>query len=238
MTSRLPFLISVPHAGLRVPPEAASYCRLSPQDIAKDGDEQAKEIYEPLESMVASFHTTDVARAIVDMNRAQDDRRKDGVVKTHTCWDVPVYDPTPPEEIWATLLKKYYAPFHSALKTAVESGEFSLAIDCHTMAAHGPPVGPDPGSERPLVCIGTGGGTTCPQPWVDIIADSLADAFGVQPSIDHPFSGGYIVRNYGLRMPYVLLELSRTTSMSVEEKSLAVVDAVSKIAARQRSLVL
>jgi len=28
-----------------------------------------------------------------------------------------------------------------------------LGIDCHTMAAKGPPIGPDPGKERPLVCL-------------------------------------------------------------------------------------
>ena len=233
MTNRqIPLLISVPHAGLTVPPEAVPYCKLSRDDVAKDGDEQARKIYAPLEAMVASFHTTEIARAIVDMNRHRQDRRKDGVVKTHTCWDVPIYDPPPPEEVLVSLLDNHYEPFHRALSTEVASGGYRLAIDCHTMAAHGPPVGPDPGADRPLVCVGTGLGTTCPQPWVDVIVECLADAFGIQPSIDRPFSGGYIVRHYGAQMPYVLLELSRTSSMSVDEKSRAIVDAVSRIAQR------
>ena len=231
-TDRLPMLISVPHAGLTVPPEARSYCRLSPDDIAKDGDEQARQIYAPLESMVASFHTTEVARAIVDMNRGRQDRRKDGVVKTHTCWDVPIYDPPPPEELLVALLDNHHKPFHRALSTEVTSGAYRLAIDCHTMAAHGPPVGPDPGAERPLVCVGTGHGTTCPQPWVDVIVECFADAFGVRPEIDRPFSGGFIVRHYGAQMPYVLLELSRTSNVSVDDKSRAIVDAVLLIAQR------
>lgn len=229
---KLPILISVPHAGLTVPPEALPYCQLSPDEIAKDGDEQARQIFAPLESMVARFHTTEVARAIVDMNRSRDDRRKDGVVKTHTCWDVPVYEPYPPEEVLASLLDSYYEPFHRELATSVQAGGCRLAIDCHTMAAHGPPVGPDPGAERPLVCVGTGHGTTLPKPWIDTIVECLADAFDTQPSIDRPFSGGYIVRHYGAQMPYVLLELSRTSRVSVDDKSRAIVDAVSKISQR------
>ena len=42
---KLPLLLSVPHAGLQVPPEAASYCVLTPRQIEEDGDEGAAEIY-------------------------------------------------------------------------------------------------------------------------------------------------------------------------------------------------
>ena len=70
----LPILLSVPHAGLRIPGEAKPYCILSPQQIANDGDEGAADIYD-LSNEVASFITTGVARAIVDVNRAGDDRR-------------------------------------------------------------------------------------------------------------------------------------------------------------------
>ena len=226
----MPLLVSVPHAGLMVPTEAEPYCALTPFEIAQDGDEQAKEIYAPLKEVVGRFHTSDVARAIVDLNRARDDRRKDGVVKTHTCWDVPVYRTTPPEPLFEALLERYHAPFHRALSKDVASGVFPLAIDCHTMASSGPPVGPDPGVGRPLVCVGTGRGTTCPLPWVAIIVDCLRDAFGEEVSVDRPFSGGYIVKHYGARMPWVLLELSRTDRMSVEDKSQAVVKAFTQIA--------
>ena len=36
---RLPMLVSVPHAGLRVPEEATPYCRLSHEEIVADGGE-------------------------------------------------------------------------------------------------------------------------------------------------------------------------------------------------------
>ena len=92
---KLPILMSVPHAGLQVPPEAAPCCCLTESEIIADGDDGAAEIYD-LADHVAEYVTTGIARAIVDQNRAVDDRRADGVVKTHTCWNVPVYrEPLP-----------------------------------------------------------------------------------------------------------------------------------------------
>ena len=46
MSAALPILASVPHAGLRVPAEVAPRCRLTPQQIARDGDEHAAAIYD------------------------------------------------------------------------------------------------------------------------------------------------------------------------------------------------
>ena len=92
----LPLLLSVPHAGLTIPPEVENLCVLTKKEIIEDGDEGAARIYLPLQKEVYSLVTTDVARAIVDMNRAEEDKSKDGIVKTHTCWDVPVYREFPP----------------------------------------------------------------------------------------------------------------------------------------------
>jgi formiminoglutamase len=81
---KLPLIVSVPHAGLTVPEEVRSYCVLTPKQILADCDEGAAEIYN-LKSEAAAYITTSVARAIVDMNRAENDRGRDGIVKTHTC---------------------------------------------------------------------------------------------------------------------------------------------------------
>ncbi|NIQ82806.1 MAG: N-formylglutamate amidohydrolase, partial [Anaerolineae bacterium] len=86
----LPLLISVPHGGPKIPPEVESICVLTQEQIVEDGDEGAGEIYS-IEDEVAAFVTTGVARAFVDVNRAEDDRRADGVVKTHTIWEIPIY---------------------------------------------------------------------------------------------------------------------------------------------------
>lgn len=219
----LPFLISVPHAGLIVPREVEDLCILDEQDIIKDSDEGADEIYLPLRTEVSALVTTNVARAIIDMNRREDDRRKDGIVKTRTCQNVPVYSKFPSEAIIQSLLDKYYRPYHSDLSRLVRGSKFG--VDCHTMAAEGPPVGPDPGVRRPRVCLSNGEGT-CPQSWLKSLAECFQKAFETEIAINHPFRGGHIIRSHAEEIPWVQIELSREPFLSPEKKSRSVLRAL------------
>lgn len=222
--SKLPLLLSVPHAGLRVPPEVADLCILKEDDIIADGDEGAAEIYWPLEEQVAAFVTTDVARAIVDQNRAEDDFRKDGIIKTHTCWDIPVYSKYPSPAMIETLLDRYHRPYHRKLTEMAKSGVV-LGVDCHTMAAIGPPIGPDVGQERPAVCISNADGT-CSQQWLESLVSCFEEVFDSPVAVNEPFKGGYIIRSHAPELPWVQLELSRAPTMSHAEKSRCVLAAL------------
>ena len=214
---KLPILISVPHAGAWVPPEVAGLCRLDPQQILEDGDGGAAEIYN-LEDRVEKFITTEVARVIVDLNRAPDDRRADGVIKTHTCWNVPVYRSVPTDETVRALLDRYYFPYHRQLTAWAAGGGPVLAVDCHTMAEKGPPAGPDPGRVRPWVCLSNGDGT-CPRDWMDRMVQSFVQQFGDHVRVNDPFKGGYITRSHAVEMPWIQVELSRRQFMSNVEKN-------------------
>ena len=213
---KLPLLVSVPHAGLTVPSEVEPYCALTHRDIIEDGDEGAAEIYHGLRDHATACVSTPIARAIVDMNRAEDDRRPDGVVKTHTCWNTPVYREVPPAEVIESLLDQHYGPYHRLLTELATSG-VRLGVDCHTMAAKGPPIGPGPGVERPLVCLSNGDGT-CPQEWIESLTACFAHAFDHDVAINNPFKGGYRLRAHAKELPWVQLEVSRAPFMSNEEK--------------------
>lgn len=220
---KLPLLASVPHAGWRVPPEAEPYCILTPKEIEEDGDVGAREIY-AISDAVDAFQTTEIARAIVDLNRAADDRRRDGVVKTHTCWNVPVYREPLPEDVVSALLERYYHPYHERLRELARSG-VKLGVDCHTMAAEGPPVGPDPGARRPPVCLSNADGT-CPQDWIEAFARCFRAGFGDGVTINDPFLGGYITRTHAAELPFFQIELSRAPFMTNAEKRAAVLAAL------------
>lgn len=202
----LPILLSVPHAGLEVPPEVAADCRLSADEIAADGDGGAAEIY-ALADEVRRFVTSPVARAIVDLNRAPDDFGKDGVVKTHTCWDVPVWRRPPGPATVSALLERHHAPYHARLAERDEG--VLLGVDGHTMAAVGPPVAPDPGVERPEVCLSDLGGASLPGVWFERLAEAFRVAFDGEVALNRPFRGGYIVRRHSVERPWVQIELSR-----------------------------
>jgi formiminoglutamase len=221
---KLPLIISVPHAGLRIPGEVEPLCILEPEEIARDGDEGAGEIYD-IAGTVEEFVTTDVARAVLDMNRSEDDRRADGIVKTHTCWNVPVWRTPLTEETVDRLLGSYYRPYHARLARAARSPGVRFGVDCHTMAAKGPPIGPGAGVERPAVCLSDGDGA-CPSPWFERLAGCLERAFGRSVSRNDPFRGGFIIRHHARELPWVQLELSRAPFASNAEKRDAVVRAL------------
>jgi len=213
----LPLLLSVPHAGVDVPTEVAPYAILPSAEIARDGDEGAREIWWPLRDAVTAFVTTEVGRAFLDMNRAEDDRRKDGVVKTHTCWEVPIYRAPLPEPIVQALLERHHRPYHRRLAEAGPGVQ--CGIDGHTMAAVGPPVGPDPGRERPALCLSHGDGT-CPDAWIESLAGCLRESFERPVAINDPFRGGYITRHHARERPWIQIEVSRAPWIPNAEKSL------------------
>ncbi|MFT5527427.1 MAG: N-formylglutamate deformylase [Pirellulaceae bacterium] len=220
----LPCLVSLPHAGTEIPNEVADINLLTPEQIVKDGDVGAAQIYQ-LRERVEHFVTTDIARAYVDMNRAIDDFRDDGVVKTVTCWQEPIYSKPLASETVQQLLSRYYADYHAALEKAY-SDEIVLGVDCHTMAAFGPPIGPDPGRPRPMICLGDANGQTLPSGWMDALSECFSTAFQLPAARNVPFSGGYTTRHHGKSRPWVQVEISRCPSLSWEEKRLRVREAL------------
>jgi N-formylglutamate deformylase len=210
----LPLLISVPHAGLKVPPEVESICTLNQEQIVEDGDEGAAEIYS-VGDQVAAFVTTDVARAFVDVSRAQDDRRADGVVKTHTIWEIPIYSQALSEELVKALLRRYYRPYHQELSRLAR--KVRMGVDCHTMAEVGPPIGPGAGEKRPLICLSNAEGS-CPDAWFKSFAECLERSFEVKVSLNSPFKGGYIIRSHAHELPWIQVELSREPFLTIAEK--------------------
>lgn len=207
---RLPLILSVPHAGLNIPPEISEYCSMTPMQVLKDSDEGAAEIYLPLKQSVQSLITTDIARVFVDLNREESNRGEHGVLK-HRAITM-----TPPEHIREALLARYYRPYHQALVSSF--GDAVLGIDCHTMLAIGPPEGPMPGQKRPDICLSNADGT-CPESWINSLARCLERSFGVKVAINDPFQGGHITRYHGKKKPWVQLELSRGGFATNSEKS-------------------
>lgn len=219
---KLPLVVSVPHGGLEIPPEVRDLCLLTPDQVRRDGDEGAAEIYR-LQDMVEHHVAAAVARAVVDVNRAPDDRRDDGVVKSVTIFGERVHRRPLPETVIRRLLARYHAPYHAALSAA--PAQASLGVDGHTMLAAGPPVGPDPGRARPLVCLGNADGT-CPAAWMKALEARFRTAFGDDVAVNRPFRGGYIIRTHARERPWVQVELSRTPTVSLEAKRAGVREAL------------
>ena len=115
-----------------------------------------------------------------------------------------------------TLLGRYHRPYHQDLDRLAEN--IIVGIDCHTMAAVGPPVGPDPGEERPFVCLGNGDGT-CPHEWLVSLAEIMKKNLKAPVAINTPFKGGYIIRHHAGKIAWFQMELSRAPFLNNMEKS-------------------
>jgi len=217
-----PVLISIPHGGTEVPEEVQSRVTISAKDQFEDSDAFTQEIY-GLANEVQVQVQSQVARAFVDMNRAEDDRppkNPDGIVKTQTCHGKLVYRPG--QELDDVLIRQmldaYYFPYHQSIAAALaEHTGLQLALDCHTMEAVAPAIAPDTG-QRPLICLGTNHGKSCPDDVSAKLAKCFREGFGLEERdvvMNNPFAGGYITRTYGEGpLPWVQIEMNRSLYLS------------------------
>ncbi len=223
-----PLLISIPHGGDTVPPEVADIVSITERDIFYDGDALTREIYD-FGKRVDAVIETPIARAIVDVNRASDDRppeNPDGVVKTVTTDGTPVYRESmfPDDALVEDLLQRYYFPYHERLGDLLGSRDIRLALDCHSMLERSPAASVRTGEPRPLICLSNRGDrdgvpvrgrgpVTCPPKWIRALAESLGQAFagGGRVAINDPFAGGYISQYHYERegIPWIQIEINR-----------------------------
>jgi N-formylglutamate amidohydrolase len=83
-----------------------------------------------------------------------------------------------------------------------------------------------------MVCLGDGSGEACPKEWAELMRDCLARYFPGEVTLNQPFAGGYITRCHGAEMPWLQLELSRTTELDDADKRRRVRQALGEWVAR------
>jgi len=220
----LPIALSLPHAGLDTPPEVRHLSLLTLEDIQKDGDEGSRDMAKVLRPFMADFSEASVARAFVDLNREESDLSRDGVVKTHTCWDTPIYTKPLPPELIRTLIADYYRPYHARLSEFSRQPALRLALDLHTMAEKAPPIAADAGTRRPRLCLGNAHHKSSPCAWIETLAELAARHVDPDVQINTPFAGGWITRSHGREMPWIQVEVSREPWVSWEEKGEAILE--------------
>ena len=229
----LPILVSVPHGGTEIPAGARRHCLLGLPEILADGDTWSRQLFD-VSGDVLEFQAAVVGRAIVDLNRAEDDRapaNPDGVVKSRTLDGHPVWRgcEAPPPELLEKLLERQYRTYHRELEERAARPGLEFAVDCHTMLPEAPPGGPGSGQPRPLICLsnrgGAGGedvgeGVSAPPALLRSFGKAFEAAFADlwEPadgrnfvSLNDPFRGGYITRRHGLGtpLPWIQVELNR-----------------------------
>jgi N-formylglutamate amidohydrolase len=227
MRDRYPFLISIPHGGVSVPPEVRGLVNLSREEVAFNSDPHTRLLY-GFDKAVEALVDFNVSRVFVDTNRAPYDyppRAQDGVVKVITQDGTPVFrkGQMPGREVIGRLLENYYHPFHGQLARALDTLPIRIAFDCHSMLPRSPPVRMDAGHPRPLFCLSnrgdrngkpkSGGLVTCPPEWLQALARSFQAEFDGEGRVamNDPFRGGFIsvAHHRRTRVPWVQVEINR-----------------------------
>ena len=218
MQKPLPFLISIPHGGTKIPEELKGRIRISRVDLFDDSDAYTPDIYD-VGAVVQKVLIADIMRAFVDPGRSPDQmppEDPDGLIKSCTCYSKPIYfeGQQPDDNLIKKLLQKYYDPYHDLLEVWANKSEIRMGFDCHSMADYAPPISPDYGQKRPLINLGNLDGKSCPNDIVDALAKSFRNVFKLGNDdvlINTPFKGGFITQKYGFKpKPWIQIEINRS----------------------------
>ena len=224
-TDVLPLLISIPHGGWYLPRSIQDRIQLDQSDIFPDSDPYTHEIY-GLKDEVLYYHQSDIARAVVDLNRAHTDlppQNPDGVIKSHTIMDKEVYyeGRQPNLSEIHRLLRQFYYPYHLKIDADMKDHSLLCCFDCHSMLEHLPGTPAIPENDRPFICLsnlgdengdGNENNRTCQPEMIRLFADCLRDQFPEEADNIHlntPFRGGFISRFHSRKLPWIQIELNR-----------------------------
>ena len=220
---KLPVLLSIPHGGIRKPIELDGHLCITNKDLFDDSDPFVIEMYD-LGDKVQRVIKSKIARAFVDLNRAQDDlppNNPDGVIKSSTCYKKPIYHERkePDDSLRTLLLELYYFPYHNSIQKSLDELELQLCLDCHSMAAIAPGISPDAkNNKRPKFCLSNNDGQTASQEMMELLASCISESYGIdrgEISLNDPFHGGHITRTYGNKpVPWIQVEMNRDLYLS------------------------
>jgi N-formylglutamate amidohydrolase len=224
--NHLPILIIIPHGGAKVPEELSGYESVSKFDLFMQSDACANDLFS-YGDLVAGTIDTDISRLFIDLDRPYTalPPAQDGVIKKSTLYGKPVFRESlfPDEIAISNVLRRYWVPFHDAVKKIIETGNVKLIVECHAMMAVGPKISRDPGKPRPIVRLENiiprkeGTASTCDIEIVKSFMEHLKKPLAREENtiaekfmISGDPSGGFILAQYGAGpVPMIRLSISR-----------------------------
>lgn len=216
--NRFPVLISIPHGGLKKPPELINRLCILDRDLFDDIDPYVVDIYN-IGNNVEKVIFGEIARTFVDLNRSLQDlppNNPDGLIKSMTCYQKPIYQKQKEPDLSETqqLIEKYYKPYHREIQKSLRVLNLQVCFDCHSMASFAPNISPDGKSKpRPLFCLSNQNGQTSSNEMLKILAKSISHSFSIKNeeiAFNNPFKGGYITKTYGNNpIPWIQIEMNR-----------------------------
>ena len=201
---RVPLLISMPHAGLRLTP--AVQAGLIPEAHSlPDTDWHIPTLYDFAEDLGASTLSAEYSRFVIDLNRPSDDKplyvgATTGLYPATLFDGVPLFREglEPSAEERATYLQKIWGPYHRALQEELArlKAEFGYALlfDAHSIRSVIPHLFE---GKLPDFNLGTFNGAACDPELASQLEGICAQHSQFTHVLNGRFKGGHITRHYG-----------------------------------------
>lgn len=206
----LPFILSIPHCGVHIPPELRASIALSDQAIAESEDFGTREIFAQLPALdVIAAHWS---RLVVDLNRPPHQYDAKGVVALADYFGRRIFHAgrEPDEAAVKLWVARFHKPYYDRLAQMLRQADCIGLIDCHSLNGTGPPDAPDSGRKRRDVILSNNGDPegrlvpgqgplSCTTEVISRAADAFASQ-GFSVALNTPYRGGHITRYYGGRL--------------------------------------
>jgi len=219
---KAPMIISIPHAGLKIPSNIAA--RMTDTGLANvDADWHVDRLYSFAQDMGITMLKGRYSRYVIDLNRPPDGGPLyDGHVDTGLCptqaFDgAPLYvaGGEPRHEEIAERKQKYWDPYHEALQAEInrlkEEHGTVLLFEAHSIKSMVPRLFD---GHLPQMCFGTDDGRSATAELTAAMMEYVRENSDYRAVLNDRFKGGYITRKYGAPergVHAVQLELSQAT---------------------------
>jgi formiminoglutamase len=220
---RVPLLISMPHAGVRLTPAVEAGLIPAARSLP-DTDWHIPQLYDFAEALGASTLAAEYSRFVIDLNRPSDDKPMYAGATTGlypaTLFDgIPLFREglEPSQEERATYLQEIWTPYHRKLQEELArlKAEFGYALlfDAHSIRSIIPHLFD---GKLPDFNLGTFNGASCDAQLAVQLEAICAQHSNFSHVLNGRFKGGHITRHYGNpaeSIHAVQLELCQSTYM-------------------------
>jgi N-formylglutamate deformylase len=200
-----PLLVSVPHAGTRIPDEVRERLVDRALDV-EDSDWHLDRLYAFVREMGAGLIVPTYSRYLIDLNRPPDDAPMyAGANNTELCptrffTGEPLYrDGRAPDAAEVVRRReRYWRPYHDALAAELDrlkaAHGHAIVFDGHSIKSELPWLFE---GRLPDLNLGTANGESCAPTLRSSLAAVLAQQHTFTYVVDGRFKGGFITRHYG-----------------------------------------
>lgn len=235
-------LVTIPHSGEKVPPQASWLASLPEPILMCDVDRFVDVLYEAtLKKLNIPFVSTEWHRYAGDLNRLPSDvdsgtvlghinpkgEYRRGFLWAVTTYNQPLLTAAIDPKIHEDLVKLIYEPFHENVRKLYENYESQgrkkiFHIDAHSMPSVGTKEHRDPGETRADIVVSDCHGTSCSAKFRDLVIAAYAIA-GFKVAYNWPYFGGRVSEQYGephKNHHVIQVELNRALYMDEISKKL------------------